>query len=150
MKRCLTSLIIRENANQNYTEVSSHISQNDYHPKRQTVDAGEDVEKRGLSYTVDGNVNWYNHHGVCSDTSVMPNSLRPVDCSLPGSSVHGILQARILEWVAMPSSGDLPNQGIKPISPASPALQASSLSTEPLGKPWKTVWNFLKKLRTTI
>ena len=28
----------------------------------------------------------------------------PVDCSLPGPSVHGILQARILEWVAMPSS----------------------------------------------
>ena len=28
----------------------------------------------------------------------------PVDCSLPGSSVHGILQARILEWVAVPSS----------------------------------------------
>jgi len=30
-----------------------------------------------------------------------------VGCSLPGSSVHGILQARILEWVAMPSSRDL-------------------------------------------
>ena len=29
----------------------------------------------------------------------------PMDCSPPGSSVHGILQARILEWVAMPSSG---------------------------------------------
>ena len=29
---------------------------------------------------------------------------RPMDCSPPGSSVHGILQARILEWVAMPSS----------------------------------------------
>ena len=28
----------------------------------------------------------------------------PMDCSLSGSSVHGILQARILEWVAMPSS----------------------------------------------
>ena len=28
----------------------------------------------------------------------------PMDCSPPGSSVHGILQARILEWVAMPSS----------------------------------------------
>ena len=28
----------------------------------------------------------------------------PVDCSLPGSSVHGILQARILEWVAIPFS----------------------------------------------
>ena len=28
----------------------------------------------------------------------------PMDCSLPGSSVHGILQARILEWVAIPFS----------------------------------------------
>ena len=37
----------------------------------------------------------------------------------PGSSVHGILQARILEWVATPSSRDLPNPGIKPESPAS-------------------------------
>ena len=31
-------------------------------------------------------------------------SCDPIDCSLPGSSVHGVLQARILEWVAMPSS----------------------------------------------
>ena len=30
------------------------------------------------------------------------------DCSLPGSSVHGVLQARILEWVAMPSSRGSP------------------------------------------
>ena len=37
----------------------------------------------------------------------------PVDCSLPASSVHGILQARILEWVAVPCR-DLPNPGIKP------------------------------------
>ena len=34
----------------------------------------------------------------------MSNSLPPVDCSRPGSSVHGILQARILEWVAISSS----------------------------------------------
>ena len=40
----------------------------------------------------------------------------PVVCSPPGSSVHGILQARILEWVAMPPPGDLPNPGIKPVS----------------------------------
>ena len=33
-----------------------------------------------------------------------PTLCDPLDCSLPGSSVHGILQARILEWVAMPSS----------------------------------------------
>ena len=36
--------------------------------------------------------------------SVMSDSMRPMDYSLPGSSVHGILQARILEWVAIPFS----------------------------------------------
>ena len=56
----------------------------------------------------------------------------PVDCSPPGSSVLVILQARILERVAIPSPGDLPNPGIKP---RSPALQADSLPAEPLGKP---------------
>ena len=40
----------------------------------------------------------------------------PVDCSLPGSSVHGILQARILEWVASPSPGDLPDPEMEPES----------------------------------
>ena len=51
----------------------------------------------------------------------------PMDCSPAGSSVHGILQERILEWVAMPSSKDLPDPGIEPKSPAVPALQADSL-----------------------
>ena len=36
--------------------------------------------------------------------SVMSNSYNPTDCSPPGSSVHWILQARTLEWAAMPSS----------------------------------------------
>ena len=45
-----------------------------------------------------------------------------VDCSLPGFSVHGILQARILEWVAMPPPGDLPDPGIEPASLTSSAL----------------------------
>ena len=49
----------------------------------------------------------------------------PVDP--PGSSVHGILQARILEWVAISFSGDLPDPGIEP---RSSALQADSLLTE--------------------
>ena len=35
---------------------------------------------------------------------VVSDSLQPLDCSLPGSSVHGISQARILEWVAISSS----------------------------------------------
>ena len=59
----------------------------------------------------------------------------PMDCSPPGSSVHGILQARILEWVVMPSSGDLPDPRIKLVSPMSPALQEDFLPTESPGKP---------------
>ena len=43
-----------------------------------------------------------------------PTLYDPMDCSLPDSSVHGILQARILEWVAIPFPGDLPNPGIEP------------------------------------
>ena len=51
-----------------------------------------------------------------------------MDCSLPGSSIHGILQARILEWVTTSFSRDLPDPGIKP---GSPALQADALPSEP-------------------
>ena len=40
-----------------------------------------------------------------------------MDCSPPGSSVHGILKARILEWLPFPSPGDLPNPRIEPWSP---------------------------------
>ena len=45
---------------------------------------------------------------------------------------YGILQARILGWVAFPSPGDLPNPGIEP---RSLALQTDSLPAEPRGKP---------------
>ena len=51
-----------------------------------------------------------------------------MDRSLPGSSVHGILQEGILEWVAIPSPRDLPDPGIKP---GSPGLQADSVPFEP-------------------
>ena len=46
----------------------------------------------------------------------------PTDCNLSGSSVHGIVQARILEWVAISYSRDLPNPEIEPTSAVSPAL----------------------------
>ena len=52
--------------------------------------------------------------------------------SLPDSSVCGILQARILEWLAIPFSRGSSQPGIELNSPA---LQASSLSFEPPGKP---------------
>ena len=51
-----------------------------------------------------------------------------MDCSPPGSSLHGIHQARILEWVPFSSPGDLPEPGIEP---RSPALQVDSLPSEP-------------------
>ena len=56
-----------------------------------------------------------------------------MDCSPPGSSIHGIFQARILEWVAISLSRRIPpNPGIEP---RSPALEADSLLCEPPGKP---------------
>ena len=45
-----------------------------------------------------------------------PTLCNPMDCSLPASSVHGILQANILQWVAIPSPGDFPNPGIELMS----------------------------------
>jgi len=55
-----------------------------------------------------------------------------MDFSLPGSSVHGVLQTRILEWVVIPSPGDLPDPDIEP---QCPALQTDSLPSKPSGKP---------------
>ena len=51
-----------------------------------------------------------------------------MDCSLPGSSIHGILQQEYWSGVSFPSPEDLPVPGIKP---RSPALQADSLPSEP-------------------
>ena len=73
---------------------------------------------------------WKNEHVTCSATQLCPTLCDPMDCSPPGSSLHGISQARILEWIAFPPPGDLPNPGIKLRSPTSQAD-----SSEPPGKP---------------
>ena len=57
----------------------------------------------------------------------------PMDCSPPGFSAHGLLQARILGWVAISFSRKSPNPGIEP---ESPPLQTDSLLSEPPGKGW--------------
>ena len=49
--------------------------------------------------------------------------------SLPGSSVHAILQVRIREWAAIPSPGDLPDPGIKPASLMPPAVSGRFFTT---------------------
>ena len=45
-------------------------------------------------------------------SAVLSNSCDPIDCSLPGSSVHGILQARIMEWVAISFSMETEDSNI--------------------------------------
>ena len=61
-----------------------------------------------------------------------PTLCDPMDCSPPGPSVHGVLQARILEWVAIPSSRGSPQPEIES---GSPTLKADPFQSEPPGKP---------------
>ena len=56
-----------------------------------------------------------------------------MDCSSPDCSVHGISQARVLEWIAISFAKGLPDPGIKPSSPVSLALHRDSLLLEPSG-----------------
>ena len=79
------------------------------------------------------------YHAYCA-TSLQscPILCNPMDCSPPGSSVHGILQARILEWVAMPFSRDLLDSGIKPM-PCFLHWQVNSLPLVPPAEPWNPI-----------
>ena len=68
----------------------------------------------------------------CVSRSVLSDSLDPMDCSLPGSSVHGLLQARILEWVAIPfPRGSSQPRERTPVS----CTAGDSLLSEAPGKP---------------
>ena len=64
-------------------------------------------------------------------SSVMSDSCDPMDCSPPGSSVHGFSRQEYWSGLPFPSPGDLPKPGIEPQSPAS---QMDSLPLEPSGK----------------
>ena len=136
MKKMLTLLTISKiHVKTTMRYQSHHTGQDSHHQnktKLQTINAGEDVEKRERFGTLGGNVNWY---------TTMKNSLKtpqvsewvstqscstlcdPTDCSLSDFSVHGIFQAGIWSGLPFPPSGDLPNPGIEP---PSPALQADS------------------------
>ena len=87
---------------------------------------------------------------VCLEQSVKLLQLvqtlcNPMDCSPPGSTVPGILQARILEWVAMPSSrGDLPDPGIEPRSILSPPLADTFFTTSATWETFRTIVNSIK------
>ena len=69
---------------------------------------------------------------MCVSHSGVYDSLGSHGLEPPASSVHGLLQARILEWVAISPPRDLPDPGIEP---GSPAMQAVSLPFELSRKP---------------
>ena len=62
---------------------------------------------------------------LCLVAQLCPTLCHPMNCSPPASSVHGIFQSRILEWVALPPGG-LPHPGIEPTSAVAPAFSFSS------------------------
>ena len=74
---------------------------------------------------------------ACSVAQLYPTHCNPTDYSLIGFSVHGIIQARVLEWVAISSSRDLPNPGIEPMFPVSPVLAGRFFTTKPPEKPMR-------------
>ena len=85
---------------------------------------------------------------VCMCAQSWPPLCCPHGLYPPGFSVHGIFQARILEWIAISFSRGSSWPGMEPTSLASPALQADSLSLAPPGKPFECpVCIFHKKLR---
>ena len=75
---------------------------------------------------------WKDPTGLLVHEQSCPTLWGPKDYSLPDSSVHRIIQARMLQWAAIPSPGYLPNPGIEPVSPT---LAGGFFTTAPPGKP---------------
>ena len=69
---------------------------------------------------------------MCSITQSRPILCDPIDCSLPGSSVHGIIQERIPEWVAI---SYVRGSSQPRYEPKSPVLSGRFFTTAPHGKP---------------
>ena len=79
---------------------------------------------------------WNNITSLCAKLlQFCPSLCDSVDCSPPGSSDHGILQTRILKWVACPPPGGLPKPGVEPTSLTS--LLHWQVSSLPLAPPEK-------------
>ena len=66
-----------------------------------------------------------------------------MDCSLPSSSVYGISKTSIPEWLPFPTPGDLPDSGIEPAPPESPASADWFFTITPPGKPPEQGWKLL-------
>ena len=99
------------------------------------------VLKRFRSFSKLVNKKWLY---FCAAVLYLVTQSRPTLCNPmdpPGSSVYGISQARILEWVPFPSPGDLPDPEIEP---ASPAWQADSLLLSHQWSPKNNIWKIIR------
>ena len=109
--------LTRASTNQNRLQLISSASTNWHFQAEKT---GKDLQ------SVEGSLKFILRVCVCMCSAI--SLCDPMDCGPPGSSVHGILQARILEWVAILTSRGLPGPEIEPISLASLALNWKVLS----------------------
>ena len=85
-----------------------------------------------------------------AQTLLCPTLCDPMDCSPPGSSVHGTSQARMLERVAISHARESSNTSIKPTAPKPPALAGAPFTTEPPGKPLGCLALFLLRPRSPV
>ena len=83
-------------------------------------------------FSVNESPNKYLCADVCAQ--LCPTLCDPMDCSPPGSSIHGIFQARILEGLPFPPLGNLPDIGIERSSLVSPTVASRFFTTAPPGK----------------
>ena len=80
---------------------------------------------------------------ACSVAQSCQTPCDPMNCRLPGFSVHGIFRGQEYGGgLPFPPPGDLPNPGIEPAHPAAPVLEGKFFTTEPHGKPGKILCSF--------
>ena len=91
------------------------------------TDAGEHVSCLTLNMMI---------RSMCMCAQFSLTIWNPMDCSPPGSSIHGIPRQEYWSGLPLPSPGDLPDSGIKLPSLASPALAGCFFTTMPPKKPW--------------
>ena len=83
-------------------------------------------------------------HSIHVHAQSCPTLYNPMNCSPPGSSVHGISQEEWGSGFPFPPLGDLPDPRIKPASLVSPALAGVFFTTGPPGKPIHILWHLQK------
>ena len=76
----------------------------------------------------------YSYHYCFLVAKSCPTLRDPMDCSPPGSSIHGIFPWNYWRRFPFPSPGDRPDPGIEPVSLTSPTLAGAFFTTEPTGK----------------